>query len=135
MARPPPRRPSIGLWPSSLVVRGAREPYPGRLEFDHRRRMLGGQVDQPGLRRGPVLGQQIVDLPHDRPEHLCQRRYTYRLRKAAEDPFLGPYPLRFRRGKLHRQQKVAVQQRMITPSYPDGLQPWLSKPRQQRQRP
>lgn len=37
---------------------------------------------------------QRCHMLHDRAEHLRQRWITYRLRKAAGDLFLGPYPFR-----------------------------------------
>ncbi|WP_128561048.1 hypothetical protein [Methylobacterium crusticola] len=37
---------------------------------------------------------QRCHILHDRPEHLRQRWYTYRLRKALGDLFLGRYPFR-----------------------------------------
>ena len=37
---------------------------------------------------------QRCHMLHDRAEHLRQRWFTYRLRRALGDLFLGPYPLR-----------------------------------------
>lgn len=38
---------------------------------------------------------QRCHILHDRPEHLRQRWFTYRVRKALGDLFLGPYPFRY----------------------------------------
>ncbi|MCB4806557.1 hypothetical protein QO001_006572 [Methylobacterium brachiatum] len=38
---------------------------------------------------------QRCHILHDREEHQRQRWFTYRLRKAAGDLFLGPYPFRY----------------------------------------
>ena len=37
---------------------------------------------------------QRCHIIHDKAEHLRQRWFTYRLRKALGDLFLGPYPFR-----------------------------------------
>ncbi|GJE67637.1 hypothetical protein LNAOJCKE_4869 [Methylorubrum aminovorans] len=38
---------------------------------------------------------QRCHILHDRAEHLRQRWFTYRYRKALGDLFLGPYPFRY----------------------------------------
>jgi 5-methylcytosine-specific restriction endonuclease McrA len=38
---------------------------------------------------------QRCHILHDRAEHQRQRWFTYRVRKALGDLFLGPYPFRY----------------------------------------
>lgn len=38
---------------------------------------------------------QRCHILHDRTEHLRQRWFTYRARRASGDLFLGPYPFRY----------------------------------------
>jgi hypothetical protein len=38
---------------------------------------------------------QRCHILHDRDEHQRQRWFTYRVRKAIGDLFLGPYPFRY----------------------------------------